>query len=109
MREQQTVEFRKFTRSLKELSVDASGLLKKDRKIVVPKDDRDCVIGLFHDDMGHLGVERVYDLTKRRFYWPGMYQDIKEYVQDKCDCKKAKKPSRNFRAPLQELTASAPF
>jgi len=109
MQEQQTVEFRKLTRSLKELSVDASGLLKKGGRIVVPKDDRDCVIGLFHDDMGHLGVERVYDLTKRRFYWLGMYQDIKEYVQDKCDCKKAKKPSRNFRAPLQELTASAPF
>ena len=29
MREQQTVEFRKLIRSLKELSVDASGLLKK--------------------------------------------------------------------------------
>ena len=56
MREQQTVEFRKLTRSLKELSVDASGLLKKGGRIVVPKDDRDCVIGLFHDDMGHLGV-----------------------------------------------------
>ena len=38
MQGQQTAEFRKLTRSLKELRVDSSGLLKKDGKFVVPKE-----------------------------------------------------------------------
>jgi hypothetical protein len=38
-----------------------------------------------------------------------MYNDIKHHITKVCQCLKAKKPNKNFRAPLQELTATVPF
>src|ERR1041384_865811 len=39
-----------------------------------------------HQDMSgaHLGVDAVFDKVKERYYWPQMYEDIKNYVSS-CD------------------------
>ena len=50
--------------------------------------------------MGHLGTEKVVDLAKRQFYWPGKYKDIDTYLRRKCQCVKQKRPNREHRAPL---------
>ena len=36
--------------------------------------------------MGHLGGERIYQLAKERFCWPGKEKDIKDYIKNKCIC-----------------------
>ena len=43
--------------------------------------------------MGHLGIERVVELYKNRFYWPKYESDIKIYVTKICKCLKVKKPT----------------
>ena len=38
-----------------------------------------------HDDLGHLGIERILDLLRDQFYWPGMTKmqlDISNTVRD---------------------------
>ena len=43
-----------------------------------------------HDEVGHLGIERTTSLLKDRFYWPGMEDDIEEYVKTCPRCMKFK-------------------
>lgn len=40
----------------------------------------------FYEDMGYLGVERVFDLIKVRFYWLYMKNDIIYFVIKVCRC-----------------------
>ncbi|KAL3242235.1 hypothetical protein MRX96_021347 [Rhipicephalus microplus] len=35
---------------------------------------------VFHDNNGHLGVEKTRDLTQRQYWCPSMRKDIREYV-----------------------------
>ncbi|MDW0205856.1 MAG: integrase zinc binding domain-containing protein [Nitrososphaeraceae archaeon] len=37
-----------------------------------------------HETGGHLGSEAVYGKIAKRFYWKGMYNDIREYIK-RCD------------------------
>ena len=33
-----------------------------------------------HDDLGHLGIERTFDLLRDQFYWPGMTEDVTRHI-----------------------------
>ena len=39
---------------------------------------------------GHLGLEKTYSRLARDFYWPGMYYDVKAYLQQCLECQKYK-------------------
>ena len=59
--------------------------------------------------MAHLNAERVVQLAQERFYWPYLINDVKHYVQKVCQCLKQKKPNREQRAPLVNITTSELF
>lgn len=67
------------------------------------------VLKHLHDDMGHMGTERVLGLARDRFYWPYMKQDVEAYVTRKCPCIKQKKPVSHVRAPMGSITTSSPL
>ena len=41
-----------------------------------------------HDltDIGHLEQQRMMELVKRNYWWPGLKEDIKKYVQECFKC-----------------------
>ena len=45
-----------------------------------------------HENLGHIGSEKVMDLARRRFYWPNMQKDVEFYVRNKCRCIMSKRP-----------------
>ena len=59
--------------------------------------------------MCHLGGERIYQLAKERFYWPGMEKDIKDYIKNKCICLSQKKPHVLPQSPLGTVKSSGPM
>ena len=59
--------------------------------------------------MGHLGANRVLELTRARFCWPHVQTDVESYILHKCRCFKQKVPTFQTRAPLQPITTTAPF
>ena len=59
--------------------------------------------------MGHVGQDRVLDLARKRFYWPGMSTDINQFVTKKCRWLRSKKPNVLERAPLCNITSTEPF
>lgn len=48
--------------------------------IILPNSLRASGISSVHDEAGHQGADRTYQLALKRFYWPGMAEDISSYV-----------------------------
>lgn len=78
-------------------------------QLVLPDQYRPMVLKYLHDDMGHMGTERVLGLTRDRFYWPYMKQDVEAYVTRRCPCIKQKKPVSHIRAPMGSIMTHSPL
>ena len=93
--------------------INEEGVLMKSTQqhdqIVLPANYHQLVYQQLHDNMGHLNHEKVLDLAKRRFYWPGMSADIQTYTTKRCKCLIDKKPNKEQRAPLHNIESSKPF
>ena len=48
-------------------------------KLLYP-DRRSCIVKELHENMGQLREERTLDLTRERFYWPHMQQDVEHHI-----------------------------
>ena len=60
-----------------------------------------------HDDVGHLGIERILDLLRDQFYWPGMTEDPTRHIRQ-CERCLQFKASPN-RAPMENVDARYPM
>uniref|UniRef100_A0AAQ6IVH8 Gypsy retrotransposon integrase-like protein 1 n=1 Tax=Anabas testudineus TaxID=64144 RepID=A0AAQ6IVH8_ANATE len=79
------------------------------KQLVLPVKYRSLALKHLHNEMGHVGTERVLHLARERFYWPFMAKDIEEYVTRKCPCIKSKKPTTHVRAPMGSITSNFPL
>ena len=109
-RQRETIEFKKYLREWHKLRVDKNtNILYRGKQLVLPSKFRPLVFRKLHEKMGHLGPERVFNLARERFYWPGMKMDINHFITNVCSCVKQRKPTFITREPLQSITTSAPF
>src|SRR5687767_8313075 len=53
---------------------------------VVKPFEMEAVLFMFHNDplSAHTSTERMMDKMRTRYYWPQMYEDIRDYVRS-CD------------------------
>ena len=79
------------------------------KQLVLPIKFHRTIFKELHQDMGHLGAKRVVQLARERFYWPRMEKDITHFVTNVCGCLKQRNPNLPARAPLCNITTSAPF
>lgn len=79
------------------------------QQLVLPKKYRPIALRHLHNEMGHVGTERVINLARDRFYWPYMNKEIETYVTRKCPGIKQKKPVSHVRAPMGSITTTAPL
>ena len=77
--------------------------------MVLPKKYHKRVYVELHENMGHLGADRVVEIARQRFCWPFMRADITHYVTKVCHCLKQRKPVTHVSAPLQPIISTAPF
>ncbi len=109
-RQQEPRDVKRYLRELNKLHVEnKTSILYRGQQIVLPLEYRRMVYHELHEEMGHLGTERVFALARERFYWPGMKADIDHYINSVCRCLRQKKPSFNTREPQQSITSTAPF
>ncbi|KMQ87135.1 reverse ribonuclease integrase [Lasius niger] len=71
-------------------------------KKVVKPDDVLTILRENHDtpQAGHLGKDKTYDRVRQSYYWPGISQDVKTYVQDCEICTKVKYNQNPLKGPL---------
>ena len=75
--------------------------------LVVPPSYRQRALEGCHDQVGHLGQDRVLDLLRDRFYWPGMHIDVVSYINSCPRCLRRK--SQPDKAPLVNIETSQPL
>ena len=102
-----------YIREWNNLHTSADGTLwqttKNRNQLVLPQKFKELVYRELHIELGHLGVDRVVDLARSRFYWPYMQQEIAYFITNKCSCIQHKKPGTLVRAPMESITTTAPF
>ena len=77
-------------------------------QICVPKQIREIVARELHNNNGHLGVDRLYSTVKCRYYWPGQYKYLHDYVITCLDCQRCKRPIHRGKTPVGELPITNP-
>ena len=78
-------------------------------RMVLPKKYHKRVYVELHENMRHLGADRVVELARQRFYWPFMRADITHYVTNVCHCLKQRKPATHVNESLQPIISTAPL
>ena len=63
-------------------------------QVLLPRNLRAEALASTHDEMGHQGMERTAHLLRSRCYWPGMYKDVKTYIEncDRCSLTRPQEP-----------------
>ena len=101
-RKGETPEVKRFLFELAKLRIDpSSGILFHRSQVVLPRKMRRRVYKELHEDMGHLGLERVLALARDRFYWPYMRRDIEHFYS----CL----PLFKEQEPLHLIVTTSPF
>jgi len=76
------------------LTWEEDGVVYMEGRIYVPnnKKIKEEILKENHDlaDMGHPGQHQMLEVIKRTYWWPGLKNDIKKYVQDCFKCQQNK-------------------
>ena len=76
-------------------------------QLVLPPAYREVALKGCHDEVGHLGLERMLDLMRDRFFWPHMAVQAKEHIGKCHPCLAFK--ARQPKAPLENIVATHPL
>ena len=73
-------------------------------QLILPLQCRQLVLKLAHEIpmAGHLGQKKTTDRVLQRFYWPTVFQDVKELCRTCPECQKTAK-GKKVRAPMVPL------
>jgi hypothetical protein len=76
--------------------------------LIVPDMERRQLITVHHCSLGHVGVSKVTEIIKQKFYWPNMESDIQIVVAHCRECV-ARKVTANKLHPSCPTVTSYPF
>ena len=72
-------------------------ITSKEKQQKILKEMHECPVG------GHQGVQRTYDRLKLYVTWPGMFQDVEDYIRG-CEVYQRNKLTAPYiKAPFQEM------
>ena len=55
-------------------------------RLFVSKHVRHMVVKQYHDDNGHMGVQKTFDTLRQKYYWPNLFRELYEYVSACVPC-----------------------
>jgi hypothetical protein len=90
-----------------------SGIMWKRKKtgnplrVIFGKEHRTQLLTQAHEDLGHRGVQAVFDTVRIRFYWPHLYSDIKHHVASCHECQI--RSTKRVEIPLTVSTPATLF
>ncbi|MEW8548330.1 MAG: DDE-type integrase/transposase/recombinase, partial [Candidatus Thiodiazotropha sp.] len=75
-------------------------------RLFVPEQLRHMVIKQYHDDNGHMGVQKTYDSIRQKYFWPNLFQELYEYVSACVPCQTR---SKQTTKPLLQKPELPPY
>jgi len=66
----------------------------------VPVQFRHQVVRQYHDDIGHMGIDKTFDAIRQRDFWPNMYKQLYQYSNKCVPCQQ--RNLTKHKVPLQE-------
>jgi hypothetical protein len=88
----------------REVTVDE----RKVNQLVVPSSLVEFVLKSVHNSMGHPGRERTLSVLRDRFFWPGQYRDVDNWIKECRRCILRKTPAQD-RAELINIQTTQPL
>ena len=89
------------------LTWEEDGVVYMEGRVYIPnnKDFKEEILREHHDpaDVGHLGQHRMQELIKRTYWWPGLKEDVKKYVQGYVKCQQNKVQHQKRAGELHSL------
>ena len=84
---------------------EQAGIWYKGHLVVLPEALRKQCITECHDSpySGHKGVAKTLDLLRRDYWWPGMRQDVIDYVTTCAACQRSKASNKKKAGALNPL------
>lgn len=82
------------------------------KQLAVPTGFRQQIMEQHHDELlggCHQEFDRTYALIRQKYFWPGMYRSIQQYVMSCDTCQKAKKHKPNLPPPLTPMPIASKF
>ena len=61
------------------------------------------VLDQYHDENSHMGMDKTYDTTGVKYYWPNMFIEVLEYIQGYFVCQA--RSLKTQKTPLSETDA----
>ena len=81
-------------------------------KLWIPLNMRKDIISRFHDSpiVSHGGMLKTLELIRRKFFWPGLVRDVRNYIRS-CDvCKESKAPNISLKPNIgNQIVTNRPF
>ena len=100
-----------------EYAQDSNGvwhhLTKRGREVIhllaVPSQFRADILDSIHKHPsgGHFGVNKTVNKVWQKYYWPGLYQDVVNYIEQCGGCRMHK--GKALKATLQSIPCTAPW
>ena len=107
-------DLKAFLRIRKQFKLKQSILYRKSQvndrarlQLVLPLSYRQKAMVGCHDQIGHLGQDRVLELLRDRFFWPGMQRDVASHINSCPRCIRRK--SQPDTATLHNIEATQPL
>ena len=105
----------KLTKHAKFFIVQNNLLYKIDKRIennylrVLKQEELGALLYMMHNDpiSGHFATDIMFEKIRKSYYWPQMYENIKEYVQACDSCQRRGKPKR--QTTLHPIPVYEPF
>ena len=69
-------------------------------RLYVPQHLRALVVKQYHDDNGHMGVQKTFDSIRQKYFWPNLFKELHQYVAVCTTCQT--RSLQKIRQPLQE-------
>lgn len=69
-------------------------------RFYIPSHLRAMIIKQYHDENGHMGIQKCYDTIRVKYYWPNLFKELHNYVNTCVLCQT--RSSQKVTHPLQE-------
>ncbi len=69
-------------------------------RLYVPRHLRALVIEQYHNQNGHMGVQKTFDSIRQKYFWPNLFKELYLYVSSCTTCQT--RSLQKIRQPLQE-------